>query len=400
MVIRWRDLPAPVQDLLGALAFACLWFGAYLYWRDGGWLPRNPETYELAGAWSAGALALRRVVPVPSLIVTVALYPFFYSPDLQTEFHLLPIMIAGYGATVVGRAASTLVGLACLGAGLAVSVGPYESLTTLDWSSVLFNEFAIAGVVLLGTVVNGHQQIAATLSARNTELERLRQVDARAAIAFERTRIARELHDVVAHHLTAMIVRAQAADRVSAVRPEVAVESLGWMAQTSREALTAMRETVRVLREDGVATALAPGPTLSDLPGMAERIRVAGLDVDVDVPSRLPVLSPQAELAAVRITQEALTNSLRHAQATRVSVAIRAAPDVVVLDIDDDGSGRPVPDLSLPGTAARSTVDGHGLLGMQERAASCGGHLMIGRSTLGGWQVRAVLPLRTPDTPA
>src|SRR3546814_4274974 len=116
------------------------------------------------------------------------------------------------------------------------------------------------------------------LAARNEELERLRSVESERAVALERTRIARELHDDIAHHLTALIVRAQAAERVASSRPEVAVESMGWFAETARYALTAMRRTVSVLREGDGPAQLAPGPTLDDLDPILTRVRSTGLD--------------------------------------------------------------------------------------------------------------------------
>jgi signal transduction histidine kinase len=228
--------------------------------------------------------------------------------------------------------------------------------------------------------VHEQRRTAATLAARNAELERLRGVEAARVVADERTRIARELHDVVAHHLTALIIRAQAADRVAATRPEVATASMGWIATTAKEALTAMRQTVRVLRADAT---LAPGPTLADLPDIAARVRDAGLDVELRLPPSLPALDPQVELAAVRIAQEALTNTLRHARAHRAVVSLRSGDGALVLDVDDDGRTEP---------AAPQATRGHGLLGMRERAVSCGGSLDIGRSALGGWRVRARLP--------
>lgn len=214
----------------------------------------------------------------------------------------------------------------------------------------------------------------------------MRAVEAQQVVAEERTRIARELHDVVAHHLTAVIIRAQAADRVRATRPEVASESIGWIAETAKEALTAMRTTVRVLRADGDAAALAPEPTLGDLRSIAARVGEAGLDIELRLPEPLPHLEPQVELAAVRIAQEALTNAMRHAAARRAVVTLCCDADGVVVDIDDDGTS---------GAPSDRRRDGTGLVGMQERAAACGGRLSIGTSPLGGWRIRAWLPART-----
>jgi signal transduction histidine kinase len=227
------------------------------------------------------------------------------------------------------------------------------------------------------------EEVSRDLAHRNAELEQLRAAEAQRVVAQERTRVARELHDVVAHHLTAVIIRAQAAHRVREARPEVAAESIGWIAETAKEALTAMRGTVRVLRADGDAAAFAPEPTLGDLRSIAARVGEAGLDIELRVPEPMPALDPHVELAAVRIAQEALTNTMRHAGACRAIVTLRCDADGVVVDVDDDGTSGPPP---------AQRPDGNGLVGMQERAAACGGRLRIGTSPLGGWRIHAWLP--------
>jgi len=211
----------------------------------------------------------------------------------------------------------------------------------------------------------------------------------------ERTRIARELHDVVAHHVSAIVIRAQAAERLAPGRPEVAVDALGWIADAGKEALTGMRHAVHVLREaDGHravelaphgdrAVELAPQPTLADLRGIVERLAPVGLDVEIALPDPLPAVDPQVELAAVRIAQEGVTNTLRHAEARRAVVRVAEEAGHLVVAVDDDGRSGRVPALS---------ASGHGLRGMAERAAACGGRLDIARSDLGGWSVRATLP--------
>jgi signal transduction histidine kinase len=408
MTERWRRLPAVAQDSIAAVAFAMVWFSAYAFLRGRGWIPRQPSTYELAGAVTVLTLALRRVTPWGVLLATVVVYPMVYNTELQTEFHLLPVLVAGYSATSTGRVSTPV---AVAGSGVAV-LGLAAPLTLLgqetpvfgaltDWSRVLFAVFATAAAVALGALVHDQRHTARMLEARNAELERLRQMEAGQVVAAERTRIARELHDVVAHHLTAVVVRAQAAERVAPTRPEVAVESVGWIASTTREALSAMRQTVRVLRDEagGEPVALAPGPVLGDLHGIAARLRAVGLRVDLDLPDPLPELDHQAELAALRIAQEALTNTLRHAGGTRAAVSLRFSDGIVRLVVDDDGRmGGPGPRAD---PAARPDhTGGHGLVGMRERAASCGGHLDLGDSPLGGWRVHARLPAAASVTAA
>ena len=393
----WRRRPPVVQDLLAGGALAVAWFTAFHLFRQRGWSPREPETFVVAGVWTAGTLALRRVHPALVLVVVVVAYPIAYGATLQTEFHLLPVLVAGYTATSTGRVHPGVASVGCMAVNLALSwdrragpggLGPpfgERPFDPFDWPSVLFIELATVSVVVLGWLMHRQAAISRDLAERNAELERLRDVEAQQIVAEERTRIARELHDVVAHHLTAVIIRAQAADRVRAARPEVASESIGWIAETAKEALTAMRATVRVLRTDGDGAGLAPEPTLGDLRSIAARVGEAGLDIELRLPEPLPDLEPQVELAAVRIAQEALTNAMRHAAARRAVVTLRCDDDGVVVDIDDDGTS---------GSPSDRRRDGTGLVGMQERAAACGGSLTIGTSPLGGWRIRAWLPAR------
>ncbi len=393
----WRRCPSVVQDLLAGSAVAVAWFTAFHLFRQHGWSPRQPETFVIAGIWTAGVVALRRVHPAWVFAVVVVVYPIAYGATLQSEFHLLPVLVVGYTATSSGRVHPVVASIGCMAANLVLfwnhDVGtpgrvldaPGRVLGTraFDWPSVLFIELATVSVVVLGWLMHRQAEISRDLALRNAELERLRAAEAQRVVAQERTRVARELHDVVAHHLTAVIIRAQAADRVKDTRPEVASESIGWIAETAKDALTAMRGTVRMLRADGDAVDLAPEPTLADLRSIATRVGEAGFEIELRMPDLPPDLEPQVELAAVRIAQEALTNAMRHGGARRAIVTLRCDPDGVMVDVDDDGT-------SGPPSARRR--DGNGLVGMQERAAACGGRLRIDTSSLGGWRIRAWLP--------
>jgi signal transduction histidine kinase len=393
----WRRRPAVVQDLLAGGAVAVAWFTAFAVFRNNGWSPRQPDTFVVAGVWTTGVVALRRVHPSWVLAAVVVAYPVVYGATLQTEFHLLPVLIAGYTATSTGRVHLVVASTACTAAVLVLSWNDYPaglgraSVPRLpgdlpfDWPRVLFNVLATVSVVVLGWLMHRQAAISRDLAERNAELERLRAAEAKRVVAEERTRIARELHDVVAHHLTAVVIRAQAADRVRQTRPEVASESVGWIAETAKEALAAMRGTVRMLRADGDAADLRPEPTLVDLRSIAARVGEAGLEIELRMPEPLPELEPQVELAAVRIAQEALTNTMRHARARRAIVTLRCDAEGVAVDVDDDGTSGP--------PSARRRV-GNGLVGMQERAAACGGRVRIDTSPLGGWRIHAWLPTR------
>lgn len=412
LVTWWRRWPPLVQDVvLGALLVA-VWALATSVLNDGLWIPRSSEAHVVA-MWCTGiALAVRRSVHPALLLAAVLAYPLVYTWPLITEFHLLPVLIVAYTVAKSGRVHPALAGAVCLavaGSLLAVlpsrsgepgiseiwwlvtgePIGPPGGLrpATLDWSRVTFALFVVAGTTFLGTLVLSQHRTAEALAARNAELERLREVEARQVVMEERSRIARELHDVVAHHMSAIVIRAQAAARLGDRQPAVATEAAGWIAHAGQEALSAMRHTVQVLRtgDGGRHVELAPQPTLGDIRTMAERLAPTGLAVEVRLPSPLPAEDPPVDLAAVRIAQEALTNALRHAEAGRAVVTIRDEDGGLLVVVDDDGR---------TGAAPPTDPTGHGLRGMTERAASCGGDLAIVPSPLGGWRVMAHLPHR------
>ena len=357
---------------------------------DGGSLALPAGQNQVAMWATAAVLTLRRMVPPVALLLAVPLYVVVLSLPLYdpgrpgggggvlahaTEFHLLPILAVAYLVAQSGAISPLVVGAVCL-AGTGMLFGDLDGLTLargFGWSQVLFSLFVVAGTTFLGALVR--------------EQRRLRGVESQKVVVDERTRIARELHDVVAHHVSAIVIRAQAAERLAPGRPEVAVEAVRWIADAGKEALTGMRHAVQVLREaDGDrAVELAPQPTLGDLRGIVERLAPVGLDVEIALPDPLPAVDPHVELAAVRIAQEGVTNALRHAEARRAVVRVAEEAGHLVVAVDDDGRSGKAPALS---------ASGHGLRGMAERAAACGGRLDIARSDLGGWSVRATLPYR------
>jgi signal transduction histidine kinase len=380
MIARWRSLPPFTQDLIAGLGFATMWFAAFNFWTNNGWYPARPETWIMVGVWTAAAITLRRLYPTVVLLTTAVVYPWLYGAPLQTEFHLIPIFIAGYGAAASGKVRWWLAFGAPLGSILLVSHLTYQVRGGMDWSEVLFYLSAVSVVVAMGILTYRQSQDARELARQNAELQRLRDVEADRAVSEERTRIARDLHDVVAHHLVALIVRGQAAKRLSERDPRAVSEAIPWMVDTAREALNSIRQTVRVLRTDDTVP-LAPEPKLADLGSITRRIGEAGLDVTLQIDGVLPPLSSQVELATVRIAQEALTNTLRHSGAESVVVTVRPDPEGVLLQLEDDGT------IQLEAMRA-----GNGVRGMEERAIACGGTLHIDIGSLGGCRVRAWLP--------
>ena len=219
---------------------------------------------------------------------------------------------------------------------------------------------------------------------RAARIELQRAEEARAAVAEERARIARELHDVVGHSVSVMTVQASGVRRLLKPDQEREREALLVVEQAGREALAEMRRLVGVLRRPEEAPALAPQPSLQHLDRLVEQARDAGLPVHVHVEGNATELPAGLDLTAYRLVQEALTNAIKHAQATRADVVVRYGDGAVELVVTDDGRG------SSDGSAESG---GHGLVGMRERVAVYGGELEAGPEPGGGFALRARLPL-------
>jgi signal transduction histidine kinase len=218
--------------------------------------------------------------------------------------------------------------------------------------------------------------------ARRLELQRAEE--ARAAVAEERARIARELHDVVGHAVSVMTVQASGVRRLLKPDQEREREALEIVEQTGREALAEMRRLVGVLRRPEEAPALAPQPSLQYLDKLVEQAGEAGLPVEVQIEGEAKELPAGVDLTAYRLVQEALTNSIKHAGASRAEVVVRYGQGAVELLIRDDGRGI---------SDGKAESGGHGLVGMRERVAVYGGELEAGPRPDGGYELRARLPL-------
>lgn len=280
--------------------------------------------------------------------------------------------------------------------------------TVAWWASAIWFGMATAAVWLAGLNVRTRRLYVLSLEERAATLEREREAEARAAVAEERGRIARELHDVVAHSMAVMIVQADGARYLFDRDPETAREAVRVVADTGRQALEEMRRLVGVLRkaaptgpadepdaapapDGGGASGLSAEPThrrpaLVEVPDLLDRFRAAGLRVDWTVVGQATPLPPGLELTVYRIVQEALTNALKHAGVgARVALTLDYTGAAVVVRAVDDGRGRPV--------VGDAPSGGHGLVGMRERVLLYDGSLTAGPQLSGGWRVEARLPL-------
>ncbi|HEX6444858.1 MAG TPA: histidine kinase [Streptosporangiales bacterium] len=238
--------------------------------------------------------------------------------------------------------------------------------------------------MLLGDSMRSRRAYYAELEARADRLEREREQDAQLAVAAERARIAREMHDVVAHNVSVMVVQAEGAAYLLDTDRDRSLAALRTVATTGRQALAEMRRLLGVLRSDEADGGRAPQPGLADLPDLVARVRSAGLPVALTVPDRLPDVSAGRGLAAYRVVQEALTNVLKHAgPAASAEVVVHCGPEALRLCVTDDGRG-----------AAADHADGagHGLRGMYERLGVYGGTLQAGPRVGGGFTVTADIP--------
>jgi len=241
---------------------------------------------------------------------------------------------------------------------------------------------------LIGDYLRTRRAYVAQLEERAARLERERDQDRRLAADDERTRIARELHDVVAHDVSVIAIQAGAARAVQATRPEAAAQALGLIETTARETLIELNRLLGVLRgSNGGTPDRSPQPGIGQLAGLVEGLRAAGLEVDARVDGEPRPLPPAVDLSAYRIVQEATTNVLKHSRARRVDIRVHYSEAMLALDIRDDGPGD---------GGDEATSSGHGLIGMRERVALFGGELRAGRDPAGGFSIHARLPL-TPS---
>jgi signal transduction histidine kinase len=244
----------------------------------------------------------------------------------------------------------------------------------------------------IGRTVRSWRRKSLALERANRELDRQRELQAQAAVMVERGRIARELHDVIAHNVSMMVVQAGAAERVlDGDQPHVR-KALDVIASTGRQTVDEMRRLLGVLRSDAGLGGLTPQPSLADLDELVRGVREAGLPVTLRIDGEPSQLSQALGLSAYRIVQEALTNALKHAGPAQAEVTITYQAAAVELEIRDTGGGldrQPGPEQG------NGYGPGHGLVGMRERVAMFGGEFTAASAPSGGYLVRARMPFGT-----
>jgi len=333
------------------------------------------ETLLLAGASLAlgGLLVFRARFPLVmgGAMLGIALLEGWLPEARGGEWIGLFVLLGVYTVAAYASGWRTAIAAALtLATGLVVLLGDPDNV---DLGAILFFGFLFGTPWAAGRAIR-HRRL------RERQLER-EKADAEAAIAEERTRIARELHDVVAHAISVIVLQARGGRKLLDAEPEEARQALDAIERTASQALAEMRRLLGLLRESDEQLALAPQPTLARLDDLVGQVREAGLPVELSIEGEPTELPPGVDLSAYRIVQEALTNALRHAGPASARVTVRYAEGELDLEVSDDGTG------SGNGGGA-----GHGLSGIRERVAVFGGDVEAGSRPEGGYAVRARLP--------
>jgi signal transduction histidine kinase len=368
-----------IADGLLALALSGLVLGSVLEAPD---LDGPLALNLLLALTMTGALYFRRSRPFGSVVAVcgaaLVLGVFLTSPpDLGPPVFAVVVSAYSVGGHAEGRR-----GL--LGFGLITGTIALICLISTP-EDILFPLF-IFGVLpwMLGRSLSTHTTLARELAEKEARARHTREQEEASAVAVERNRVARELHDVLAHNLSVMVIQAAGARRLLDRDPEAAAEAAELIRENGREALIELRHVFGAVRR-GEGEGLEGTPGLANVEGLVERARAAGLPVTLTVEGRPLELSPGPDMAAYRLVQEALTNTLKHAGRASTEVVVGYRPDAVVIEIRDEGDD-PAP------AAEPFESGGHGLVGMRERVGLYGGEVEAGTRSGGGFVVRARLP--------
>ncbi|MFH8498455.1 sensor histidine kinase [Streptomyces coeruleorubidus] len=387
----WREAAITVT------AFAFCLLGGVMQVDDTLSAPR--ATAYVIAVVSCAVLPVRHRAPLAALAATTAVGVLVPPLGLLlTPLIVAPAVITAYSYSLAARTERRAVGAVLLAS--VVLIAPIPLFGDFSWKDasrmgVVAAFPLVAGV--LGHSVRNRRAYLAAVEERARRAEESRDSEARRRVAEERLRIARELHDLVAHQITLANAQATVAAHLFDARPEQTRKSLEELVGTTADALDDLRATVGLLRQAGDAPASAePAPGLSRLPTLLESCRRAGLEVSVHHEGTARPLPPGVDLTAYRIVQEALTNVTKHAGTGSARVHLAWNRDRVTITVADDGeSARTAPPEST-GPSASTSADrppGYGLIGMRERATAVGGHLSAGRRPEGGFLVSTQLPL-------
>lgn len=329
---------------------------------------------------TCAALLLRHRAPLATLAVVLGIaVGVDYGPLVMLPTLFAVFTVAEY------QDRRTVFGAAAVAAGLLIAAQPLHSHPE-GLPAVVSRLIAVGLAVAVGLYLRARADYMTGLHERAERLERERRLMAQQAVGEERVRIARELHDVVAHNVSLMVVQAQALAATGQADGEQRA-ALGRLAELGREALSEMHRMLGVLRLDDVAAAeREPQPGVGDLQSLVGRTAASGLDAHLEIEGDPRELAPAVDLSAYRIVQEALTNVIRHAQAQHVEVRLRYSLGELQVSVVDDGIGPSSP-------VANGGSEGHGLVGMRERVALFGGRLETGRrADARGYRIQASLP--------
>lgn len=358
--------------------------------RDPGLEPATPAAYALT-TLTVLPLLWRRRAPVRVLLAVLAAQSL-YGLAVEGPGQTLPYtgLVALY--SVAAHAPSPARQL-CGALTLAI-VFPSVALNTGEVRELVFSLMVFTAAYGFGRFTDTRQAYTRAVEDRARQLEVTRRIEAEQAAARERARIAREMHDILSHAVSLMIVQAEAGPVAVRTAPERAEAAFDAISETGRDAMVQLRRMLGVLRENDQRPGAprTPQPTLADLPGLVERVRGSGLEVASTVTGPERPLPQDTGSAAYRIVQEALTNTVKHAAATTACVLLAYGENTLTVSVTDDGRG---------GRTGAGAGTGHGLVGIRERAAAHGGSARTGPGPGGrGFRVDVTLPLVPVTSPA
>ena len=395
-ILQWFTSHPIGTDILITLAFAVLaLLNLYVNWGTSSGL--SSFLAVLLTLLVILPLAVRRRYPLGVLIfMTLAVIAFREFNIPESPFIKYALLLAFFNAGAYGRSrfrnwvrgisALLVIGLLTYSIFFQQQGAEVPTQTILyQISVILLDVFLFAAAWWIGEVFRTRNQRELELQERTRQLEKERDENARRAVMDERVRIARELHDVVAHHVSVMGIQAGAARRILKQQPEKANDVLSQIEASSRQAVAELQRLLGFLREQNQVDDISPQPSLKQLDVLFNQMRLTGLSISVKIEGKEKPLPPGVDLSAYRIVQEALTNTLKHAGPVNANVTIRYLSDAVELEIKDNGN--------TIISEANQEGKGRGLIGMRERVSLHGGEFQAGRLPEGGFIVKAKLPL-------